>query len=1436
MIDNLTKVRIEAKKEQYLRELSRRHLIDFTQYFKNDYEANWHHNLIAEYLEAVERREINRLMIFMPPRHGKNIMTQTPVLSSNGWTKHGDLKPGDFVFGINGNPIKVLAISPKIKTNRRITFTNGETIDCHENHEWTVYDRAYGQWKTYETKYFLKTTKFKKKKQVWSSGRAMYQLPFRNPIQFEEKKLPMNSYVLGAWLGDGTSTAPCITGDAKDFQITDKIKEYYSISSVNIHKTTGCLRTNFGSGSTKKSIFGNHLRSIGVFKNKHIPNIYKFSSINQRLNLLAGLIDTDGHVDKKSRVRIVTASKILAGDIKEVAISLGWDAYIMKQQPSLSTSGIQGKKIVYTVGFNPTYNIPTQLPRKKIKRFPQKRMIGIKSINEIDGEMGNCIQVDSPDGLYLVGKSLIPTHNSELASVHFPAWYLGKHPNHEIIATSYSAELSAEFGRKVRMIADTKSFTNIFPEAVLDTSTRAADNWHLKDGGGYLCTGVGGSITGRGANILLIDDPMKGRKEANSPLIRNMTWEWYRGTAYSRLMSRGAIILIQCMTGDTPVLMEDKTEKLLKDIRIGDRVATYDNGKLSSSIVKNWISNGNDYTFTIKTKSGKILKANERHPFLIYNEGKLQWIRVKNLLLHQHIVIVKDKEVNGKVKSVFGKDVNNQLDAKDIAHITIIKKVGQVVIDRLQRAKNHVVVRILNIVMGLLLRSIMNLTKDKEVNAQFVNNRQEIMYAPIGEENSASTTATKQIKLGDCFAMTAIWRSVIQRLKKQRWLLQNTSDFTLDKIVSIEPSRIEEVFDLQIEGTENFIADGVVSHNTRWHDMDLAGMILNSRAASYWTVLELPAMAIKDEVIKGKFIRKKGGALWPERYPIKVLEDIKRNIDNYEWACQYMQNPVNEETMEFYKENFKYRSETEVSKLLTRRFLTVDTQGKLNPDPRVQSNYIGFCDNRVDREGMWNFRAWKSNMNPGDLVDYLFALQQKYRFEKIGIEKTMLLDGLEPYIEKKIIEMQKEGFIFPYVPLRHKGNSKELRIRGLLPYYRNGKIYHVEGECDELESQLLRFPSTDDDDVMDACFVGDTLVATQYGNKKIKDIKIGEKVITPSGLKRVLWSGQTGYKKIINKCSLIATPDHSIFTFDNGFVRLDTLDYNNHISYLSLSNLLIWAYKKVLFLMENNMFSGKQGIIDVSRLSIKKGMIWDYMFRFGNFIIKRKFQKVLSFTIKILMCLIMILKIWSVYLIANILKYILNIIKKIGLKILIKLDRLLLNGTDRKRVENGIENMSLIHFLSENLKKFALTVAKSIVHFPLIVDFAAENVKINLGQEKEDYQELTMSKENARYAEKNSLLTSTYQTNVVPEFVVQNLDTGIEPVYNITVEDDHVYFANGILVGNCAYQLQIAESPLGWKDDDFEATVDKYGDPILPGSREMARAGGFDPHNPMGEI
>lgn len=387
-----------------------------------------------------------------------------------------------------------------------------------------------------------------------------------------------------------------------------------------------------------------------------------------------------------------------------------------------------------------------------------------------------------------------PRHGkSELCSVQFPAWYLGRNPRKEIISVSYSAELAMDFGRKVRNIVTSMGFGNVFPSSALSETSRATDNWHMKLGGGYLACGIGGSITGKGAHILIIDDPIKSRKDADSELIRNITYNWYQGTAYTRLAPDGAIILIQ----------------------------------------------------------------------------------------------------------------------------------------------------------------------------------------------------------------------------------------------------------------------------TRWHDADLAGRLERHPEWRHWHKLILPAIATQDEIVEGKWVRKQGEALWPDRYGLKELDSIKASIGSYEWSSQYQQNPIDEASQEFYREWFQSRSEEEVKKLNVRRFLTVDTAGKMT----ATSDYIGMVDNRVDQEGKWNLIARKYKMNPADFVNYLFVLQKKNNYEIIGIEKTIFTDALEPYIMEN--EM-KTGIIMPIKLLKHQGKSKELRVRGLIPYYQNGKIYHVEGQCEELESQLLRFPKSAEWDVSDA--------------------------------------------------------------------------------------------------------------------------------------------------------------------------------------------------------------------------------------------------------------------------------------------------------------------------------------------------------------------------------
>ena len=128
-----------------------------------------------------------------------------------------------------------------------------------------------------------------------------------------------------------------------------------------------------------------------------------------------------------------------------------------------------------------------------------------------------------------------PRHGkSELASRRFPAWFLGKNPKKSIIAASYNSELAGDFGREVRNIVNSPEYSNLYSNK-LAADSQAAGRWHTDEGGGYVAAGVGTAITGRGAHVLLIDDPFKDRESADSQLIRDKTYKWYLSTAYTRL-------------------------------------------------------------------------------------------------------------------------------------------------------------------------------------------------------------------------------------------------------------------------------------------------------------------------------------------------------------------------------------------------------------------------------------------------------------------------------------------------------------------------------------------------------------------------------------------------------------------------------------------------------------------------------------------------------------------------------------------------------------------------------------------------------------------------------------------------------------------------------------------------------------------------------------
>lgn len=141
-----------------------------------------------------------------------------------------------------------------------------------------------------------------------------------------------------------------------------------------------------------------------------------------------------------------------------------------------------------------------------------------------------------------------PRHTkSEFASYLLPAWFLGRFPNKKVIQTSHTAELAVGFGRKVRNLVDQEAYREVFPEVALQSDSKAAGRWATNKGGEYFAIGVGGAVTGKGADILIIDDPHSEQEAAQAetnPEIYDKTYEWYTSGPRQRLQPGGAIIIV----------------------------------------------------------------------------------------------------------------------------------------------------------------------------------------------------------------------------------------------------------------------------------------------------------------------------------------------------------------------------------------------------------------------------------------------------------------------------------------------------------------------------------------------------------------------------------------------------------------------------------------------------------------------------------------------------------------------------------------------------------------------------------------------------------------------------------------------------------------------------------------------------------------------------
>lgn len=510
---------------------ARHRLINFARYMQPDLALEPFHVVYYTLLDKFAHGEIKKMIVQMPPQHGKEISDNQIVATTKGLKKHGDLIVGDYVFGRDGTPVKVLWVSEKTRSEYVVSFSDGAKIECHGNHEWTVYNRFRQKEETIETKHMASSTIYNGDGKRGS--RYKYHVDSNVCVMFDSRNVDLDPYVLGAWLGDGDSSCGIIHIGNNDVEIIGN-------STYKFKESKGTTTRKFYSPELNLL-----LKNNGLIKNKHIPDMYKYNSVEVRKNVIAGLIDTDGYVyHRNGRITISNTNKRIIDDAAFILRSLGQSVVVCEFKPRVSSSGIVGKKIVYQLCFNPTMTFPTKVKRKKITKLSINKKRTIVSIERKEGlGYGNCIQVEG--GIYLVGDTFIPTHNSEGSSRKLPAFMLGLNPDKKICIGSYAATIARDFNRDVQRIIDTPSYRELFPETYLNGSNvvtmantylRNSDVIEMVGHKGLLrVVGRGGSLTSKTVDVSILDDVYKDYAEGNSPIVRNAAWKWYTTVVRTRL-------------------------------------------------------------------------------------------------------------------------------------------------------------------------------------------------------------------------------------------------------------------------------------------------------------------------------------------------------------------------------------------------------------------------------------------------------------------------------------------------------------------------------------------------------------------------------------------------------------------------------------------------------------------------------------------------------------------------------------------------------------------------------------------------------------------------------------------------------------------------------------------------------------------------------------
>lgn len=400
------------------------------------------------------------------------------VFTPEGISMIGDIKVGDYVISEEGKPIKVINVFPQQEKKKiyKITFSDGSTAECTDDHLWNVCSRynmhnnflrtgsenkKYQEYETLTLEHILKQGI-----KIGKTNKDKWFIPITKPINFNNRELKIDPYILGCLLGDGCIiNTPNIT--TTDVQILQSFEQYCTDNKlkINLIKNKNKQKEITYSITGDNNVLTQYLKQYGLYGttsfNKFIPKQYLYNSVENRIALLQGLMDTDGWVQiNKFRTKkghtsqpwYCTVSKQLKDDFVLLIQSLGGVCYVSEKQGKYKAKGEKEYKhtaVNYRICINLPNDIRNQLfklTRKQERITPQLNIPNrtISNIEYLREDDSVCILVDSPTHLYLTDNCIV-THNS-LVSAQTALDFLFKKEVDAIYVTRAAVEVGHSLG------------------------------------------------------------------------------------------------------------------------------------------------------------------------------------------------------------------------------------------------------------------------------------------------------------------------------------------------------------------------------------------------------------------------------------------------------------------------------------------------------------------------------------------------------------------------------------------------------------------------------------------------------------------------------------------------------------------------------------------------------------------------------------------------------------------------------------------------------------------------------------------------------------------------------------------------------------------------------------------------------------------------------